>query len=133
KSTVANMLTGSTVAEANPQAGFTRHPIAYVSSNGSYNCMAHAGFMGPLQKLSEPAPSSLDADVYQVRRVTIDPAGAALFREFVVWDCPDMTTWATWAPQGYAPRLFEVAALADVVVYVASDERYNDEIPTQFL
>jgi hypothetical protein len=26
-----------------------------------------------------------------------------------------------------------VAALADVVVYVASDERYNDEVPTEFL
>jgi hypothetical protein len=27
----------------------------------------------------------------------------------------------------------EVAALVDLVVYVASDERYNDEVPTQFL
>src|SRR5260221_6014776 len=39
----------------------------------------------------------------------------------------------TWAATGYVPRLLEVAALADVVVYVASDERYNDEVPTQFL
>ena len=50
--------------------------------------------------------------------------------DVVVWDCPDMTTWAAG---GYVPRLIEVAALADVVVYVASDERYNDEVPTQFL
>jgi hypothetical protein len=34
---------------------------------------------------------------------------------------------------GYITRLLEVAALADILVYVASDERYNDEIPTQFL
>src|SRR5262249_14326772 len=34
---------------------------------------------------------------------------------------------------GYIPRLMETAALADVIVYVASDERYNDEVPTQFL
>jgi hypothetical protein len=39
----------------------------------------------------------------------------------------------TWAASGYVPRLMEVAALADVIVYVASDERYNDEVPTQFL
>ena len=39
----------------------------------------------------------------------------------------------TWAAAGYVPRLLEVAALADVLVYVASDERYNDEVPTQFL
>jgi hypothetical protein len=56
--------------------------------------------------------------------------GFSLLSEYVVWDCPDMTTWAA---TGYVPRLIEVAGLADVVVYVASDERYNDEVPTQFL
>jgi hypothetical protein len=39
----------------------------------------------------------------------------------------------TWAAAGYVPRLLEIAALADIVIYVASDERYNDEVPTQFL
>ena len=39
----------------------------------------------------------------------------------------------TWAATGYVPRLLEVAGLADVLIYVASDERYNDEVPTQFL
>ncbi len=39
----------------------------------------------------------------------------------------------TWAATGYIPRLIEAAALADVLVYAASDERYNDEMPTQFL
>jgi hypothetical protein len=39
----------------------------------------------------------------------------------------------TWAATHYVPRLLEVAGLADVVIYVASDERYNDEVPTQFL
>jgi hypothetical protein len=129
KSTVANLLTGATQAEANPQAGFTRHPIAYTSANGTLTWPGHLGFLGPLQRLPEPAPASLDADVYQVRRV---PAGDgfSLLPRFVVWDCPDMTTWAA---TGYVPRLLEIAALADVVVYVASDERYNDEVPTEFL
>ncbi|MGL4423586.1 MAG: GTPase domain-containing protein, partial [Gemmataceae bacterium] len=39
----------------------------------------------------------------------------------------------TWAAERYVRRLLEVAALADVIVYVASDERYNDEVPTDFL
>jgi hypothetical protein len=34
---------------------------------------------------------------------------------------------------GYLLRLLETASLADVLVYVASDERYNDEVPTEFL
>src|SRR5580700_2786934 len=41
KSTVANMLSGSALAEANPQAGFTRHPIAYTSATGPINWAAH--------------------------------------------------------------------------------------------
>src|SRR5206468_5490314 len=73
---------------------------------------------------------NLDADVYQVRKVPADPTSFSLLANFVVWDCPDMTTWAA---TGYVPRLLEVAGLADVIVYVASDERYNDEVPTQFL
>jgi hypothetical protein len=130
KSTVANMLSGVVAAEANPQAGFTRHPIAYTSATGPINWAAHLGFLGPLTRLTQPSPSSLDEDVYQVRRVPPDTAGFDLLRDFVVWDCPDMTTWAS---EAYIPRLIEAAALADVIVYVASDERYNDEVPTQFL
>jgi hypothetical protein len=130
KSTVANMLSGAVLAEANPQAGFTRHPIAYTNLNGATSWPSHNGFLGPLQKLSRPSPSSVDADVYQVRRVPGESGVFTLLENFVVWDCPDMTTWAA---AGYVPRLLEVAALADVIVYVASDERYNDEVPTQFL
>jgi hypothetical protein len=129
KSTVANLLSGSQLAEANPQAGFTRHPIAYAGANG-VSWPAHLGFLGPLQRLSRASPSSVDADVYQVRQVPLDANVYSLLPNFVVWDCPDMTTWAA---TGYVPRLIEVAALADVLVYVASDERYNDEVPTQFL
>jgi hypothetical protein len=129
KSTVANMLSGAPAAEANPQAGFTRHPIAYTSVNGPLAWAGHAGFLGPLQRLPQAGPASIDADVYQVRRVAADGA-AGLPPDFVIWDCPDMTTWAA---TGYVSRLLEIAGLADVIVYVASDERYNDAVPTQFL
>src|SRR5262249_54943696 len=94
------------------------------------NWSGHLGFLGPLARLTQPSPSSLDEDVYQVRRVPPDPTSLDLLKDFVVWDCPDMTTWAAG---GYIPRLLEACALADVIVYVASAERYNDEVPTQFL
>ncbi len=130
KSTVANFLSGAAVAEANPQAGFTRHPVAFTGNNGHAPWPAHLGFLGNLQRLARPSPSSLDADVYQVRHVPDEPGTFSLLPKFVVWDCPDMTTWAA---TGYVPRLLEVAGLADIIVYVASDERYNDEVPTEFL
>jgi hypothetical protein len=130
KSTVANLLCGAQAAEANPQAGFTRHPIVYTSANGVLSWPAHLGFLGPLRRLPQPSPANLDADVYQVRRVAVEPGTFTLLQNFVVWDCPDMTTWAA---TNYVPRLMEISGLADVIVYVASDERYNDEVPTQFL
>ena len=130
KSTVANLLSGAVLAEANPQAGFTRHPIAYTCGNGQITWNAHLGFLGPLRRLSTPGPASMDADVFQVRPVVPSAGAFTLLEDFVIWDCPDMTTWAA---TGYVPRLLEIAGLADVIVYVASDERYNDEVPTQFL
>jgi hypothetical protein len=130
KSTVANFLCGAVLAESNPQAGFTRHPVAYIGDNGQTSWGAYLGFLGPLERLTKEAPASLDADVYQIRRVTSAADQNGLLDHFVVWDCPDMTTWAS---TGYVPRLLEVCGLADVVVYVASDERYNDEVPTQYL
>lgn len=138
KSTVANMLSGAPAAEANPQAGFTRHPIVFTHDQGALNWTGHLGFLGPLQRAPQESPSSLDADVYQVRRVAEDPSTAEVMKHFVVWDCPDMTTWAAAGEGaqiegGYVTRLLEVAGLADVLCYVASDERYNDEVPTQFL
>ena len=127
KSTVVNLLAGAAVAEANPQAGYTRHPTAYAPPAASWP--GTLGFLGPLRRLAGEYPANLDEDVYQVR--STPPAGANdPLAEFVVWDCPDMTTWAA---VGYVSRLIEVSALADVIVYVASDERYNDEVPTQYL
>ena len=127
KSTVVNFLCGSVVAEANPQAGYTRHPTAFLPASGP-DLPTGPGFLGGLQRLSGTASADRDEDVFQARRrpaAVNDPLA-----EFVVWDCPDMTTWAA---AGYVGRLMEVAALADVVVYVASDERYNDAVPTEFL
>ncbi|MCE9533905.1 MAG: GTPase domain-containing protein [Planctomycetes bacterium] len=133
KSSIVNFLTGAIVAEANPQAGYTRHPTAYIPSTGLSAWPAHAGYLGPLQRLDLPSPANLDEDVYQVHTVgtaTPGEAGFGPLGDCVIWDCPDMTTWAA---TGYVPRLMEIASLADVIVFVASDERYNDAVPTQFL
>src|SRR6266480_6333933 len=85
KSTVANFLSGAVAAEANPQAGFTRHPIAYTSANGALTWSGHLGFLGPLQRLAEPGPANLDADVYQVRHVAADPVSLTLLKDYIIW------------------------------------------------
>ncbi|MFM7149869.1 MAG: GTPase domain-containing protein, partial [Gemmataceae bacterium] len=130
KSTTVNMIIGQQLAESNPQAGFTRHPIAFYNATENLSWTAPVGFLGPLSRLSTSQLSSLDEDVYQIRRYTSDETSGDLLKNWVIWDCPDMTTWES---EGYISRLIEAAALADLIVYAASDERYNDEIPTQFI
>jgi hypothetical protein len=130
KSTVANMLCGAILAEANPQAGFTRHPIAYAKAGPELPWPGNLGFLAPLQRLTRPEPANLDADVYQIRRLHPEADQYTVLDKFVVWDCPDMTASVS---VNYIHRLTEVAGVADVIVYVASDERYNDEVPTQYL
>ncbi len=128
KSTIANWLIGDMIAESNPQAGFTRHPIAYGKSDIVWP--STVGFLGPLKRLDHHESARLDEDVYQVRKLNGDRPEEELLQSFVIWDCPDVTTWAA---SHYIPRVLEIAGLADVIVYVASDERYNDEVPTEYL
>lgn len=133
KSTVVNFLVGAVVAETNPQAGYTRHPTAFLPPGPSLPWPSSIGFLGPLHRVSDNPPANTDQDIYQVKRLPPPPAAGESphpLADCVIWDCPDMTTWAA---ENYENRLLEVAALADVIVYVASDERYNDAVPTQFL
>src|SRR5204863_9439952 len=71
KSTIVNFLCGTLAAEANPQAGFTRHPVAYLPATSEIGWSSHFGFLGVLERLDDPASSSVDENVYQVRRLPI--------------------------------------------------------------
>jgi len=55
KSTVVNFLCGSVVAEANPQAGYTRHPTAFLPAGPAVAWPTYIGFMGPLHRVSGAA------------------------------------------------------------------------------
>ena len=128
KSTVVNFLLGQSLAETNPQAGYTRHPTAFVWGEVRNVWPQSPGFLGGLQPVSDPCRADVDTDIYQIRKV--ESSVEEPLRQCVVWDCPDITTWVA---QGYIRRVWEVAGLADLILYVTSDERYNDLVPTQFL
>uniref|UniRef100_A0A7C4QQ97 G domain-containing protein n=1 Tax=Schlesneria paludicola TaxID=360056 RepID=A0A7C4QQ97_9PLAN len=130
KSSVVNLLLGAVVAEANPQAGFTRHPVAYLPENAPLDQTIPDGLLSPLRRLEGRQPANLDEDVYQVRRFCPMSSENEFWHQIVVWDCPDVTSFHS---DTYLPRVLETVSLADVVVYVASDERYNDQEPTQLL
>src|SRR5207253_5965972 len=69
KSTVVNFLAGAVVAESNPQAGFTRHPTAFLPAGPAFAWPSYLGFLGPLVRISEERPANLDEDVYQIKRI----------------------------------------------------------------
>lgn len=127
KSTTANVVAGAPIAEVNAQAGFTRHPIAIFMEGPSREDWPAS--IGPLQRSSRNESSSLDEDRYTIRPLTesLDPE---FLQTHLLWDCPDLTSKDA---SYYEGRVIEIAALADVCIYVASDERYNDEMPTNFL
>jgi hypothetical protein len=130
KSTVANTLVGGGVADVNPQAGYTRHPIALYCADDSSTEPLWPESIGTLARDDAGAPSNVDHDIFGYRSVAGACDAAEFLQRYVVWDCPDLTTKDSLY---YQTRVTEIAALAEVGVYVASDERYNDELPTNFL
>jgi len=129
KSTAANILVGDDVAEVNAQAGYTRRPTAILQATPT-EISDWPERLGPLSRLDDAADPSQDADFFGVKLLSHDVGDSDFLSEFVVWDCPDLTTKDAGH---YEFRAIEIAALADVAVYVASDERYNDLLPTHFL
>jgi hypothetical protein len=129
KSTAANILVGDDVAEVNAQAGFTRRPTAMLQATAT-ELGDWPTRLGSLARLDDAADPSQDADFFAVKALSHDIGDSDFLSEYVVWDCPDLTTKDA---HHYEFRAIEIAALADVAVYVASDERYNDLLPTHFL
>jgi hypothetical protein len=130
KSTTSNILAGVEAVEANAQAGYTRHPVAVYSNNPESPPQTWPTRLGDLARIDGSPAGSLDEDRFSIRIVSDAAVDPEFLRSFVVWDCPDLTTHDA---ARYSSRVVEIAALADVCVYVASDERYNDEAPTRFL
>lgn len=130
KSTAANILVGAGVADVNAQAGYTRHPVAYFRSDLGRVDELWPKRLGSLARHDGTEAASSDRDIYGWQKIEGDLADPGFLRRHVVWDCPDLTTKDAVY---YQTRVIEIAGLADVGVYVASDERYNDELPTNFL
>ena len=129
KSTAANIVVGTDVAEVNAQAGYTRRPTAILQAS-PLDVADWPLRLGPLARLDDATDPSQDADFFAVKLLDAGVGDSEFLSEFVVWDCPDVTTKDSGR---YEFRAIEIAALADVGVYVASDERYNDLLPTHFL
>src|SRR5690606_23579990 len=83
-----------------------------------------------LKRTDAQAPANTDEDRYSWKQLDGPTGDPGFLRRYVVWDGPDLTAKDSTY---YQSRVIEIAALSELTVYVASDERYNDELPTSFL
>ncbi len=116
KSTIVNILAGAQIAGVSPEGGHTRHLQAFVQSGGPLageNPFALLGF----------SPVSVDAlnddrsDTYAVTPIT----SALLMKNITLWDTPDCDSTGALH---YLGAVVEAVALADLVLYVTTVEKY---------
>ena len=136
KSTVVNLLLGRAGATMGARARLSQHPAAY--------CPAALGegwldsfpsrFAGYARYRNEAPPRQSDEELravgYRPALAVLDPAripapalGPPVTESAVCWDVPD---FSTEEGQIYLGTVLDVAALADLVIMVVSDESYAD-------
>ncbi len=140
KSTIVNLILGTHVTEVSPLAGFTIHPQGFwIGSEsrddgwvtdlfpGWQRCEADR-FSRDEDKLERyvltftgETPVPHDLPVPHDSPVPPDSPGG--LPPCVVWDTPDFDSLAA---RSYQRGVLEVAALADVHVFVLSKEKYSD-------
>jgi len=143
KSTVLNLLLGRGAAGMNVTARFSQHPEGYrfASLGDSWIDDFPTRFAGYARHRDEHPPRQSDADLaagrYRTAIALLDPsrtgagagAGAPAFAPptattAVLWDVPDFSTEeaAHWLG-----AVLDTVALADIVLFVVTDESYADE------
>lgn len=121
KSTVVNILAGEEAASTSPQGGHTQHAQAFFSplvqkegsrlfGNNPY--VFHRFHSAPIAALDRA-----QFNQYGEGRLTL----GVLPEHVVLWDMPDSDSTES---RKYMPAVVEVVALADVIVYVTSVEKY---------
>jgi len=126
KSTMVNLLLQHDLAESSAQAGFTVHCQGFHvvdKSNNRYAGDEHwaSEYFGDLLLAKQ---NTLDRQVlneYSLKEVVIS---ASKFNNCVVWDTPDFDSIRSF---DYRAPLVRAIALADVLVFVVSREKYADK------
>jgi 50S ribosome-binding GTPase len=116
KSTVVNILAAASTADTSPEGGHTRQAHAFSTTPPPlfpWNPYAFNRFAQVAA--DQPRPDTFDC--YTVRQIEADVLPANI----VLWDSPDCDAVGSTR---YLAAVVEAAAVADLVVYVTSVEKY---------
>lgn len=126
KSTLTNLLLQKPMAESSAQAGFTVHCQGFHLTErvqDRYAAPEHWAreYFGELQLSSQ---DQLDRQVLGEYSLQETEAGSSPFKETVIWDTPDFDSIRSF---DYRAPLVKAIALADLIVFVVSKEKYADK------
>jgi len=125
KSTLTNLLLRQPLAESSAKAGFTVHCQGFhlvEKPEDQYAASDHWAdeFFGELQHSSQDQLDPQILGEYSLREATSDQSP---FKDTVIWDTPDFDSIRSF---DYRAPLVKTIALADLIVFVVSKEKYAD-------
>lgn len=126
KSTVTNLLLQQSLAESSAEAGFTVHCQGFHvvdKPQDRYSGTAHwaAEYFGELRQSKQAALDRQVLGEYSLQETT--SANTSLLNT-VVWDTPDFDSIRSF---DYSTPLIKAVAVADLIVFVVSKEKYADK------
>lgn len=127
KSTVFNWIVGSGVASSSPLARHTKAPTVYVHE-GEVHSLDEGGFLPSYRRLHLEAPTDAAAELGEAAYFLRSHAQAPL-RPVVLVDSPDIDSTHARNRRVAEDLLF----LADMVIFVTTPEKYNDELCVSYL
>lgn len=132
KSSVVNLLLEQELAEASAKAGFTVHCQGYAVDVASDDIAADSWHKTYFNGFESREQSMLDRQLLNEYSITVlEPPGDAegsskilTYSNAVFWDTPDFDSVGSF---GYRESVIQALALADLVVFVVSKEKYADK------
>jgi hypothetical protein len=120
KSTVVNILAAASIAATSPEGGHTRQAHAFSTTAPplfSWNPYAFNRFTPMAAEVAADQSGPERFDCYTIRQIQADVLPANI----VLWDAPDCDAVGSTR---YLSAVVEAAAVADLLVYVTSVEKY---------
>lgn len=123
KSSVMNWLLETDVAGVNALAGYTRHAQGFITGSRDdsvKHCLQE--FFSGWKKTPQSALTSEQLEAYSLETVTSKATVAE--QPWISWDSPDFDSVSS---RSYRDVVLKLLALADLVLFVVSKEKYADQ------